>query len=112
MVRASPMHVLDSRKRKSCYTGSQTPFRARDAGPVLGTDNPSLNSWADRPVPFGDMWIYEIRGDWPEATLVQFDPGVCGWYSGHIGCKHCKISRVRRAQVGAERAGSCPARSA
>ena len=63
------MHVLDSRKRKSCYTGSQTPFRARDARPVFGTDNPSLNSWANRPVPFGDMSIYKILRDSPEASF-------------------------------------------
>ena len=89
------MHVLDSRKRKSCYTGSQTPFRARDAGPVFGTDNPSLNSWVtDRPIPFGDMSIYKIRRDSPEASFVQFDPAAYGCYSGHTACKHCQISRV------------------
>src|SRR5437867_5333082 len=62
------MHVLDSRRRKRCCTGSQTPFRARDARPVLGTNNLHVNSWvASQAIPFRDISIYKILRDLPEA---------------------------------------------
>jgi hypothetical protein len=65
------MHVLDSRKRKSCYTGSQMPFRAPDARPVFGTDNPSLNSWvADRPIRRFSSFLERNKG----AVVIE----ACG----------------------------------
>jgi len=73
------MHVLGSRKRQPYCTGSQTPFRARDARPVPGTDNPSVNSWAvDKVIPFSDFSddSIPVAAVWPEVCSSQLFTGL------------------------------------
>ena len=65
------MHVLGSRKRKPYYTGSQTPFRARDARPVPGTDNSSVSSWAVETIS-----IDTILRDLPEMSCSSISAGL------------------------------------
>jgi hypothetical protein len=56
------MHVSGSRKRKPYYTSSQTPFRARDAGPVPETDSSSINPWVpNKAIPFTNISLYMQR---------------------------------------------------